>query len=244
MKKLLSISFLVVFAAIFGFAKGKYTVNDIGKIVLQNGRLVSVDEYNKSSFEAVAVVYNISKDGSYFYGIGVNTIEAPLVTEDSYGYLGRFPGLEGLTDGSRAFDIIKAIDPDGAKDLANNYPALYFAMTYGKRFNVGKFTDGWYIPSFEEAGNEFKTVCDWKYLGKVIKSFEIFNEWPAYFWCSNSSMQKNGGYDYYLGYVYPFEKLPKNMKFSQNWKSSWVEGGWDEYYNSTKFNVIVMRKFY
>jgi hypothetical protein len=241
MKKFLLL-LLLVCSSFSLFAKGKYSEDDIGKIVLQNGKLVSIENYDKSSYEAVAIVYSIAKDGSYFLGIGINTIEAQWATKDSYGYLGRIEKLEDLKDGYKAFDIVKEKDPNGFKNLEKNYPALYFASTYGKRYNVGKYKDGWYIPTFEESGNEFYLPCSsWTQMRKIISAFEIFNDWPSYFWCSNSDYKENSYDSYWGGYFW--DKLPADMKFSVNRKSAWVESGAYPYYNTSKYTVVVFRKF-
>ena len=217
MKKLFLL-FLMVCSTFSLFAKGKYSENDTGKIVLINGELVSLEDYDKSPFKAVAIVYSIAKDGSYFLGVGLNTTWAPWATKDSYGYLGRIEGLEGLKEGYKAFDIIKEKDPNGFKNLEKNYPALYFASTYGKRYNVGKFKDGWYIPTWEEANPHFflyGAAVMWPVLHMFYKDVGSF-------WCSNANKDN----DY------------------KNWYCRWGEGGaeWG-YDNSSNFRVVVFRKF-
>lgn len=244
MKKIFAALVLIFASALSMYADGgKYTEDDIGKIVLKNGKLVSSENYNKASFQAVAIVYRVADDGSYFLGIGINTTKAQWATEESYGYLGRIKGLEGLEDGYRAFSIVKKADPEGFKNLEENYPALYYADTYGKRYNVGPYVKGWYIPTSAEAGSEFGLpVRTWDQMKKIMASFLLFNDtWPSNFWVSNSDWKENIYEPYYETFFW--DKLPQ-MKFALNSTSPWTESGAYPYYNSSKYPVIVMRKFY
>ena len=245
MKKIFAALVLIFASALSMYADGgKYTEDDIGKIVLKNGKLVSSENYNKASFQAVAIVYRIADDGSYFLGIGINTTNAQWATEESYGYLGRIRGLEDLKDGYKAFSIVKQADPEGFKNLEENYPALYYAATYGKRYNVGPYTEGWYIPTSTEAGFQYRLPCrTWEQMEKIKASFQLFNDtWPFEFWVSNSVWRENS-YDPYYG-MYFWKEVPKDTKFALNSISPWCDCGAYPYYNSSKYPVIVMRKFY
>lgn len=165
MKKIFSI-LLSLFFTFSAFAKGFYTEDDIGKIVLKDGSLVTVNQYDKASYQAIGIVWNVAKDGSCFWAIGINTIEAKWASSKAAGYLGRMQELEGLEDGSKALKIVKKADPKGAKNLKENYPALYFASIYGKKYNTGKFTEGWYIPTLAELGSLDPNIDPWKDLKK------------------------------------------------------------------------------
>ncbi len=226
------------------FAVQKYSKNDIGKIILRDGSLISRDKYDMSSALAVAIVWNVANDGSYALGIGIYTTKTAWANTDCYGCFGRIEKLENLKDGSKALSYVKDADPVGARNLARNYPALHFADTYGKCFNVGKFSDGWYIPTFEELGDEFNLVSD-NFWRQFIDTFKLFNDkWPPFIWCSNSTRQQNSYSDYDSWSANNHWQLPRDMKYSLNRLSIWVEIGWFEYYNFTKFDVLVMRKFY
>ncbi|GEM_PF-4240716 len=165
MKKIFSI-LLSLFFTFAAFAKGFYTEDDIGKIVLKDGSLVTVNQYDKASYQAIGIVWNVAKDGSCFWAIGIHTIEAKWASTNAAGYLGRMQELEGLEDGSKALKIVKKADPKGAKNLKENYPALYFASIYGKEYNTGKFTEGWYIPTLAELGSLDPNIDPWKDLKK------------------------------------------------------------------------------
>ena len=165
MKKLFSI-LLSLFVALSAFPKGFYTEDDIGKIVLKDGSLVTIKQYDKASYQAIGIVWTVAKDGSCFWAIGINTTEAKWASSSAAGYLARMQALEGLKDGSKALDIVKKADPKGAKNLKDNYPALYFASIYGKKYDTGKFKNGWYIPTLAELGSLDPTIDPWKDLKK------------------------------------------------------------------------------
>lgn len=266
MKKLsalITLFFLSLFAL---SAQSKYKVDDIGKVVLTAGKLVTLENFKAfyDPQDAIAIVWNIADDGSYFYGVGIKTAELPF---SSKAYYNCDSGLENLKDGSRALSLIKQKDPNGYRNLEEEYPALYYASIYGKKNRLGKFSDGWYIPTISE--------LDW---GRILKKYdEKYGEWdseiipvdvpggvnttptpilkagpstrvrdawkffnkqfPMNTWCSNAEIYINS--DYY-GYVVP--ELSEGTKFSANFIKSYYEpgpGGNNKY----KATVMVMRKF-
>ena len=162
---LITLLFLSLFAL---SAQGKYKVDDIGKIVLTDGKLVTLENF-KAFYEpsdAIAIVWNIADDGSYFYGVGIKTVELPF---SSKVYYNCDSGLENLKDGSKALSLIKQNDPNGYKNLEEEYPALYFASIYGKKNRLGKFSNGWYIPTISE--------LDWE---TILKKYdEKYGEWDS-----------------------------------------------------------------
>ena len=94
----------------------KYSKSDIGKVILINGKVVSGKEYDVQSLKAIAIIWNVNQDGSYALGIGINTSRLAWASEESFGFLGRFEQLEDLKDGSKAWDIVKNVDPNGIKN--------------------------------------------------------------------------------------------------------------------------------
>lgn len=226
----------------------KYSKDDIGKIILINGKVVTAKEYDVQSLKAIAIIWNVDSDGSYALGMGLNTSRLAWADKDSYGYIGRIEGLEDLTDGSKAWDIVKEKDPNGINNAKKYYPALFFAHSYGEIYNVGEYKDGWFIPTYEECGNCFHLVWDnggeksYTYWSTLRDTFDILNlDWPMEFWCSNSDRYENT-YDWWLG-GYFWRDLPKNIKFSRNQTSVWGEKGASPFLNSDKYTTVVMRKF-
>ena len=51
----------------------KYSKDDIGKIILINGKVVTAKEYDVQSLKAIAIIWNVDSDGSYALGMGLNT---------------------------------------------------------------------------------------------------------------------------------------------------------------------------
>ncbi|MBO4438334.1 MAG: hypothetical protein J5798_03200 [Spirochaetaceae bacterium] len=230
-------------------AKRVYKMSDIGKIILDDGKIVSANEYDADNSNAVAVIWNIAKDGSYALGLGIHTGVCEWASKDCYGYAGRFEALEDLKDGSKALEIVKRVDPDGSKNLEKNYPALFFAESYGRRFNVGKFTDGWYIPTISETGYLLNWVWDdLKYSTEIDNTLAVIygmdNFYLPRFWVSTSYRTRNSYYDYDTDnpdYVCP--DIPPNEWISINKITVWGESGGFSYNNNDKFKVFVMRKF-
>lgn len=243
MKKGFVLILLVLLTSVTVFAKGKYSENDIGKIVLKSGKLVSAENYDRASFEAIAIIYKVSEDGTYCFGVGIHTKRAQWAPEGTYGSLSRIKGLENLKDGSKAFDIIRKADPEGFRHLKENYPALHFASNYGNIYNVGKYADGWYVPTIDESPSRlfWDWIDGWR---EVEAAWEICTDDAMIYgdsWCSNSTWRKND-YDYYWNdYYWP---VPANIEFSLQNLGSAGEYGFEPYCNSDVKRVLVVRKFY
>ncbi len=246
MKKRCVLLFLALLTAVSVFAKGKYSENDIGKIVLKSGKLVSVENYDRSSFEAVAIVYKVSEDGTYCLGVGIHTKNAQWTPKGTYGSLSRIQGLEDLKDGSKVFDIIRKTDPEGFRNLKENYPALYFASNYGKIYNVGKYADGWYVPTLDESPS--RLFWNWsgdgpERWGKVSAAWEICTGEKLFFdsWCSDSRWLKNDYDSLWGGYFY--DDVPADIEFSLQNLGIVGESGASPHCNWDKYEVLVVRKF-
>jgi len=258
----------IFFVSLFALsAQSKYSCEDIGKIVLNDGKLITLDSF-KAFYEqsdAMAIVWNVADDGSYFYGVGIKTAELPFSKKVYYNCNS---GLENLMDGSKALSLIKQNDPDGYKNLEEEYPALYYASIYGKKNRLGKFADGWYVPTIAEL--DWETILkkyDEKYgkwesviipvdinggeinttptrilkTGPSTRGRETWmffnNQFPMNTWCSNAEIHINSDY-----YGYFISELPERTKFSANYIKSYYEPG-PGGNNTYKANVMVMRKF-
>lgn len=66
--------------------------------------------------------------------------------------------FKGDIDGSDNWEEICAADPEGTQDSATNYPAFYFANTYGTTAELTDtdYENGWYVPSLAELCEVYK----------------------------------------------------------------------------------------
>ena len=155
----------------------------VGDIILTDGTKVSVnnvatytiDENNKP-IGVVAMIYD-------YYGvpapkvIGLQGAANIMLADNITGYNTKFTNIvcipsqtgydysdaaltatfTGDTDGSDNWEEICAVDPEGTKDAATNYPAFNFANTYGTTAGLtGGYENGWYVPSIAELCEVYK----------------------------------------------------------------------------------------
>ena len=132
-----------------------YTDADIGKIVLENGSIVTKEDYDSSTMKAIAVVFGTKYSGGQVLGVGLQRSTRSLQWA-RYGTTGYNTNFEGIgysdEDGSDNWDYICGIDPEGTADAATNYPAFNFAVNYGETAGLTgtAYETGWYIPSRKE----------------------------------------------------------------------------------------------
>ena len=255
MKKGFVLILLVLLTSVTVFAKGKYSENDIGKIVLKSGKLVTLENYDRASFEAIAIVYKVSEDGTCFWGLGLNTVytlwspkERPVYCYER-GYSSDYakeiyiPILKELKDGSKTLDIIKKNDPEGFTNLKVNYPALYYSSTYGRRYDVGKYKDGWYIPTDFEVANLIYHA--WQMLYRPPE-YEGWTYWDDEVYAAMEAQKDK--INWLVNYLNEIDFFPDKEPFDLNeFVMNVAEHGegryWNSYGGSNSFMVLVVRKF-
>ena len=149
-----------------------FTNSDIGKIIIEDGSLVSKDEFDSSTMTAVAVAAALKYNGAELLGLGLQRGEnLQWAPDKTVGYETDFVGIKisqeqtdydgntglysykftGDLDGKDNWEYICGVDPEGAMDAATNYPAFNFANTYGSTYLTGSnYEEGWFIPSANE----------------------------------------------------------------------------------------------
>ena len=254
MKKLCLV-LLSLLCAFSLYAKGFYTEDDIGKIVLKNGSIVTAKQYDKASYQAIGIVWKVADDGSCFWAIGINTIKAKWASENAYGCSNRIQGLEGLKDGSKALAIVRKADPEGTKNLQENYPALYYASIYGKKYDTGKFKDGWYIPALAELGSFDDNLYPWNMVETDTSEFEADIEIPG--GIETVYKTKNSVYENLkricdsfklFNDTYPYTVRCSDSQYDgnpANSVSNWYLDGFASagHPNDSEYAILVMRKF-
>ncbi len=142
----------------------------IGDILFSDGTCMKVEDVklgvtDSQKEKAMAVIAFISEDGRAV-GVGLNKkTSANWTKSGSFGETYKFEGLivkdikngdvinfEGDLDGSDNWDYICKLDPEGSADARSNYPAFYYANTYGETYNLSgtEFEKGWYLPAVNE----------------------------------------------------------------------------------------------
>ena len=150
---------------------------EVGKIVLANNTPVDKGSYTavEENNPPVGIIC-----GSNSYGvprmIALHTSGSGLswAKDDSTGYTTNFEGIicepsttgsgaqtatfTGDTDGSDNWEYIKSIDPAGAADAAENYPAFHWVNQYNTQYaaQLGGTNFAWYMPSLAELCEVYK----------------------------------------------------------------------------------------
>ena len=209
-----------------------FTNSDIGKIIIEDGSLVSKNEFDSSTMTAVAVAAALKYNGAELLGLGLQRGEnLQWAPDKTVGFDTDFVGIKisqeqtdydgntglysfkftGDLDGKDNWEYICGVDPEGAKDAVANYPAFNFANTYGSTYLTGSnYEEGWFIPSANELYDIFvnKDVLQESF---VLLGQEYL-QWGGDYWTSSQNPL------YYCG-----------MSISLNNRNTW---------NSTKYNNL------
>ncbi len=168
-----------------------------GDIILADGSKYSYDADTIKSFAAdknnkpVAVIIDLKYGGSVGVGIGLKyATDLEWAKENTIGHSYNFAGIRAIStstpsggffnedssdnDGSDNFDYVRYVDPAGAKDAKNNYPAFHYAETYGTEIlglsETEDFASGWYILSFGEMYSLTKSLPNKSINDSLIKT--------------------------------------------------------------------------
>lgn len=182
-----------------------FTNSDIGKIIIEDGSLVSKDDFDSSTMTAVAVAATLKYNGAELLGLGLQRGEnLKWAPDKTVGYETDFVGIKisqeqtdydgntgvysykftGDLDGKDNWEYICGVDPEGAKDAVTNYPAFNFANTYGSTYLTGSnYEEGWFIPSANELYDIFinKDVLHESF----ILLGQEYLQWAGDYWTSS-----------------------------------------------------------
>ena len=181
-----------------------FTSADIGKILLNNGTLVTVDVFNSESMIAIGVVSGLKYNGGQCFVIGLQQSYLQWACYDTVGYNTSFEknkveyfgsseaGYEftGDVDGSDNWEYICSVDPLGTKDAATNYPIFHYAKTYGVTAGLEgtEYENGWYVPSVAELYDVYTNKATIKTSMDAVGEFDIGSGW---YWSSSQSASYN-----------------------------------------------------
>ena len=179
----------------------------VGDIILTNGTKVSVanvetyeiDENNKpiGVVTMISDVYGVLtlkviglQKSDYLrwapsYTTGWNTKFTNIVCTPSKDNA-LTATFTGDIDGSDNWAEICAVDPEGTKDAATNYPAFNFANTYGTTAGLTgtDYENGWYVPSIAELCEVYKNKDVIQTSLTKASGFTIDTNW---YWSSSHS---------------------------------------------------------
>lgn len=138
------------------FVIGKYNTYMDMEQICWSKRYEYIDEYGRTA-EADAVCCNTNLVDLLCHVVEVNNEDGKyLIAGDLYSY--------------DNWDYMCQIDPERTVDPENNYPVFYYALNYGRKFNMaGEYTTGWNIPTAFEL---YSILCN---LEKVNKYLELIN---------------------------------------------------------------------
>lgn len=167
----------------------------VGDIILSDGSKYSYSEETIKSFfvdennKPIAVIINLKYGGSVGVGLGLKYADALEWAKDgTLGHSYNFSEIRAISklppnhsigfnedsdnDGSDNFDYIKYMDPEGTEDAKTNYPAFYYAETYGTEIlglsETEEFASGWYILSFGEMYLFAETNAQYKHINDSL----------------------------------------------------------------------------
>lgn len=152
---------------------------EIGDLVLRDGSIVAVDDYNKRKMGIPVGVIAYERDGNP-YMVGVAGIadantgygmrwcsyyaegydEVPELNAWTDNDYVDYADITGHTDGSEAWGIIQMLDPENTSDYEaeDMYPAFWYAENYGVENDLlgTKYETGWFIPSLWELAEVYR----------------------------------------------------------------------------------------
>lgn len=109
--------------------------------------------------------------------------------------------FSGDLDGSDNWEEICKADPTAEENAEKNYPAFYWANSYGATYKdkLGKMTENWYIPSvfelFSICKNEKQISAALKRINELDKEYSPYNRFLGSWWTS-SQRETYGNYTF------------------------------------------------
>ncbi len=212
---------------------------EIGDLVMKDGSIVALDDYNKRKMGVPMGVVAYERDGEP-YMIGVQSVANAnnghgmrwcSYSASGYGRVSdlqawsdndyvKYAEITGHTDGSEAWQILQEIDPDHTSESVaqDYYPAFWYAEMYGVNNDLygTKYETGWFIPSLWE-------------LAEIYRNSDIIND--AFYEFGNYDM----GYRRYRS----SSQNPSDSSYSPgiNFDEGYI---WNTYSSKDESDVYVM----
>lgn len=195
-----------------------FNQNDIGKIYLANGNLVSTDNYSAvdKTNPPVAVVAYVENGNALGIGLHISPQTLAWTPATSIGYSTSFPDtvctpsiltagaadsatFEGDKDGSDNWEAVCSVETTATQDAETNYPAFYWANTYGKTYSLylGGTEDNWYLPSVAELcyvyRNRNSINATLSAINTLASDYSEQSLGTGFFWTSSQRVITDGG---------------------------------------------------
>ena len=181
----------------------------VGDVMLSDGTKVDYAESQTFTEEqkakAVAVIFGFRNGVPLGVGLnnsksGTNSGSKVWAPSGTTGYNTKFTDIictpsttgsgaaatatfTGDTDGSDNWEYICAVDPEGTKAPAANYPAFNYVLEYASTFSLPEeYKDGWYMPSIAELADLYRNKTVVNSVLSAIGGTQIYS---SYYWSSS-----------------------------------------------------------
>ncbi len=128
----------------------------VGDIILKDGSICKVDDYDSSTNSAAAVIVRAASGTTPALGVGLKQSSGAWCLNNAEGYNKSVALLANIEDGSSGWTILKSSCSDAASN-PESYPAWNFSLTYARESGLtGDLANGWYLPTESELQTIFK----------------------------------------------------------------------------------------
>lgn len=175
-----------------------YSTCVVGDIILKDGSICKVDDYDSSTNSAAAVIVRAASGTTPALGVGLKQGSGAWCLQSAAGYNTSVALLANIEDGSSGWTILKTSCSDAANN-PGNYPAWNFSLTYASQNGLtGDLENGWYLPTESELQTIFKnksTVNEnlAKVGGAILKT-------SSQYWASNQGSSNSYAYSFDFSY--------------------------------------------
>lgn len=139
-------------------AEAKYAVSRVGDIVLNDGRIISNEDFNSSTMTAVAVIVRPKNGDVKALGVGLEIGKQKNWCKSNLDAGIKMDGLVNISDGSNSWNyILSKITasypqlPNIEEDVKKNFEAFAYCKFYGENNSLNpSIKEGWYLPTTDE----------------------------------------------------------------------------------------------
>lgn len=204
-----------------------YVISKAGNIVLADGTFVAASNYSSidENNPPVAVIAGVNDSGNLIgIGLHISDDELTWAASDTTGYKTYFENItsaikqqnqsyyassatfEGDNDGSDNWNEICNADTSAYENAKTNYPAFYWANTYGTTYKsyLGNVTSDWYMPSAAELCIIYKNK---EAINNALSTINTINSNYAISSIVGNSYWSSTQYKNSLEYFYAFKLL-------------------------------------
>ena len=190
----------------------------VGDILFTDGSCMKAEQViygvpDKQMHKAFAVIGSTLYGGGTGLGIGLKDSVCEWAPKGTTGYINNFTDIQvnyeqinydsysfyGDLFGEDNWDYICSIDPYGTQYAKMNYPAFYFANTYGVKSELldTDYEIGWYIPSVKELYDIYSSIDLIQVSLTAVNGFNFRENSHGYWTSSQKPLSANEAYVIY-----------------------------------------------